>query len=277
MHDASPADDDASLTDDASWSKDDDASPYGHASPPDDDDAGPNDERASPSFDDPSLDFDDTQPRTQRSFHVTTNTRPHRSIAVLLLPKTVPAVVTYAQSVVTAMTGNPSFPSPVPALAALAAAITALQSAESAVLARTKGMAEVRNDKRAELVTLLQQLRGYIQSVADADYETAATVIRSAGIAVKKAPPPRVRTFAANQGAVSGSASLVAASAGRHASYEWQYSTDGGKTWIAAPATIHAKTSVSGFTPGATVLFRYRPVTIAGEGDWSQTVLLIVK
>jgi len=208
---------------------------------------------------------------------MTMNPKPHRSLAVLLLPDNVPALVTYAQSVVTAMTGNPSFPSPVPALTAVAAAIAALHSAESAVLTRTKGMAEVRNDKRATLVNLMQQLRGYVQAVADADVETAATVIRSAGIAVKKVPPRRPSTFAANQGAVSGSAKLVAPSAGRRTSYEWQYSTDGGKTWLVAPTTVHARTTVSGFTPGASVEFRYRPVTEAGEGDWSQTVQLIVK
>ncbi len=208
---------------------------------------------------------------------MTTTLRPHRSIAVLLLPKTVPALVTYASSIVTAMTGNPSFPSTVPTLPTVTAAILALQSAESAVLARTKGMADVRNDKRAQLVTLLQQLRGFIQTVADADLETAATVIRSAGIAVKKVPVVRPRTFVADQGAVSGSAKLVAPSAGRHASYEWQYSTDGGKTWLVAPTTIHARTSISGFTPGATVGFRFRSVTRAGEGDWSQAVQLVVK
>lgn len=208
---------------------------------------------------------------------MTMKTRPRRSIAVLLLPKTVPALVTYAQSVVTAMTGNQSLPSPVPALAAVAAAIAALQSAESAVLARTKGMAEVRNDRRATLVNLLQQLRGYVQATADADVETAATVIRSAGMAVKKVTPRKATIFAAIQGAVSGSAKLVAPPAGRRASYEWQYSTDGGKTWLVAPTTVHARTTVSGFTPGASVEFRYRPVTTAGEGDWSQTVQLIVK
>ena len=201
----------------------------------------------------------------------------HRPIAVLVLPKPVPALVTYAQSIVKTMTGNPSFPSPVPALTTVAAATGALHDAETAALARTKGAVQARNDKRAALVTLLQQLRGYIQTVADADVETADTVIRSAGIAVKKTGTRKPRVFEAAPGALSGSAKLVAASAGRRASYEWQYSTDGGKTWLAAPATIQAKTTVPGFTPGATVEFRYRPVTKTGEGNWSQTVQLIVK
>jgi hypothetical protein len=208
---------------------------------------------------------------------VSTSKQTHRPIAVLVLPKTVPALITYAQSVATAMTGNPSFPSPAPALATVTAGMNALHDAESAALARTKGAVAARNDKRLALVTLLQQLRGYIQTVADTDLETAATVIQSAGIAVKKAPARKPRVFDAVQGAMSGSAKLVAASAGRRAAYEWQYSTDGGKTWVMAPSTLQAKTTVTGLTPGATVDFRYRPVTKTGEGNWSQTVQLIVK
>jgi hypothetical protein len=207
----------------------------------------------------------------------TTKQSIHHPIAVLVLPKRVPALVTYAQSVVKAMTGNPSFPSPVPALATVAAAIGALHDAETATLARTKGAVQARNDKRAALVTLLKQLLAYIQTVADADVETADTVIRSAGIAVKKIGTRTPRVFVAAQGVASGSAKLVAASAGRRASYEWQYSTDGGKTWVMAPSTLQAKTTVTGLTPGATVDFRYRPVTKTGEGNWSQTVQLIVK
>jgi hypothetical protein len=208
---------------------------------------------------------------------MTTKKQSHRPIAVLAIPKRAQTLVPYAQSIVTAMTGNPSYPSPVPALAVVTTAIGALQEAESATLARTKGAVEARNDKRAALVGLLQQLRGYIQTVADGDIETAATVIRSAGIAVRKVPSPKARIFSAEQGAVSGAAKLVAPSAGRRASNVWQYSTDGGKTWIVAPATLQARTTVPGLTPGATVEFRYRPVTKAGEGNWSQTVQLIVK
>lgn len=59
--------------------------------------------------------------------------------------------------------------------------------------------------------------------------------------------------------------------------YEWQYSTDGGHTWVVVPSTLQARTTVSGLTPGATVQFRVRPVTKTGEGDWSQPTSLIVK
>jgi hypothetical protein len=202
---------------------------------------------------------------------------PRRSLASLKLPTKVPALIAYAQGIVKAMTGNPSFPNPQPTIAVVTAAIDDLVAAESAALARTKGAVAVRNEKRIVLVPLLQQLRGYVQTTADANIDNSASIIQGAGLAVRKTAIRPPRGFNARPGAVSGTARLVAASAARRSSYEWQYSIDGGKTWVTAPVTLQAKTTVLGLTPGASVQFKYRPVTKTGEGDWSQSVSLIVK
>ena len=53
--------------------------------------------------------------------------------------------------------------------------------------------------------------------------------------------------------------------------------TGAAKTWVTAPSTIQAKTTIPGLTPGSTMQFKYRAVTKTGEGDWSQAVSLIVK
>jgi hypothetical protein len=201
----------------------------------------------------------------------------HRSLVALSLPRSVPALIVYAQGILKRMTGNPFFPNPVPTLAAISAAIADLQTAEAAALARTKGAASTRNEKRKALVALLQELRGHIQSTADAEEANGPSIIESAGVALRKTPTRRARVFAAKPGRVSGVATVVAASAGHRASYEWQYSTDGGKTWVAAPPTLQAKTTVAGLVPGATVQFKYRPVTRAGGADWSQPVSLMIQ
>jgi hypothetical protein len=200
----------------------------------------------------------------------------HRSLVSLDLPKKVPALISYATSVVTAITGNTSLPTPAPTLAAVTAAITALQTAQSAAIARTKGAVTARNDKQAALVALLQELKAYIQKTADADTDNGSAIIQSAGVSVRKTPVRKPRVFSAVQGAVSGAAKLVTASAGPRASYEWQYSVDG-KTWVPALATLQAKTTVTGLTSGATVQFRYLAVTKTGQGDWSAPVSLLVK
>jgi hypothetical protein len=206
----------------------------------------------------------------------TTTKTTARSFASLKLVRKVPALITQAQNIVEAMTNNPSFPTPTPPLAAVTDAIHQLQAAETATLSRTKGAATTRNEKRTALVKLMQQLKGYIQTTADASVETAASMIQSAGLAVKKPAVRPARVFAAKPGAVSGSVNLVTRVAAHRASYEWQYSTDAGKTWLGAPSTLQSKTTIPGLTAGATAMFRYRPVTKKGEGDWSQPTSLLV-
>jgi hypothetical protein len=207
---------------------------------------------------------------------IATNTT-HRSIASLKLPLKVPALITYVGNVVKMMTGNAYFPSPAPSLAALTLSIAAVSAAESATLTRAKGAVAARNTAKATLVTQLQQLRGYIQTTADADPENGAAIIQSAGIAVRKTPVRAPRVFTAEPGPTTGSVKLVAGAAARRASYEWEYSPDGGKTWIPATPTLQARTVVTGLTAGATVQFRYRGVTRTGVVDWSAPVSLLVK
>ncbi len=201
----------------------------------------------------------------------------HRALVALILPKVTAALILYAINIVKRMTANAYFPSPVPLLATITAAIADLQAAEAAALSRIKGAVSVRNEKRKALVMLLQQLRGYIQSIADADEANGPAIIESAGVALRKKATRPARVFAAKPGRTSGVATVLASSAGPRASYEWQYSADGGKTWVTAPATLQSKTSIAGLAPGATVQFKYRPVTRLGEGDWSQPVSLLIQ
>ena len=209
---------------------------------------------------------------------MTTKKKTQQPLAILNLPRQVEILVTYAENVVARMTGNPAFTTPVPNLALVTTAIGNLHVAQTAVQARTKGTVAIRNEKRTALVTLLKQLRGYVQTTAEATPDTALSIIESSGFAVRKTAARKPRVFEALPGAVSGSAKLVAPSAGQRASYEWEYSIDGGKTWVTQPVTMQAKTTVTGLTPGASVQFRYRPVTPkAGEGDWSQPLQLIVR
>jgi hypothetical protein len=205
------------------------------------------------------------------------NASVHRILVALAMPKPVPAFIVYARNIVERITGNPHFPSPVPTPAAITKATDDLQVAEAAVLTRVKGAVPVRNQKRAALVTLLDQLRGYVQTVADADPVNSTAIVESSGLVIRKTTPRKPHVFTAKAGAVTGTAKLVAPFAGPRASYEWQTSADGGKTWIPASATIQAKTTIAGLVPGATVQFRYRAVTRAGEGNWSEPVSLIVQ
>jgi len=204
------------------------------------------------------------------------NTRTRRAIAILKLPRSVPAFITYAVGIVRAMTGNVYFPAPVPPLAELQFAIDDLQVAQTEAQTRVRGAAAFRNEKRGALVTLVEQLRMTVQTLADANPESAPAIIQSAGLAVRKPLVRAPRVFHASPGPVSGSVKIVAPLAADRASYDWQYSSDGGKTWTRLPTTLRSRTSLSGVVPSTTLLLKYRALTKAGEGDWSQLVSLLV-
>jgi hypothetical protein len=201
----------------------------------------------------------------------------HRAIATLKMPRKVAALIQYAQAILKAMTNNPHFASPNPTLVALTDAMNELQAAETAAEGRAKGGVAARNAKRTAFIRLLEQLKAYVQTVADADVENGGAIIQSAGLAVRKTVVHAARGFAAKQGTVSGAVKVFAVSAGHRAAYDWQYSLDGGKTWVAAAGTLQAKTTVTGLPPGTTVQFRYKARTKSGEGDWSAPVALLVK
>src|SRR5579871_102595 len=64
----------------------------------------------------------------------------------------------------------------------------ALPKSVPAAISRIKGAASAHNDKRKALVAVLQQVRFYVQSVADADQGNGPAIIESAGVAVRKRP-----------------------------------------------------------------------------------------
>jgi hypothetical protein len=110
-----------------------------------------------------------------------------RAIAVLKLSHRVKNVITFAQLVSTSMTNNASFPSPNPPLATFEADVAALNTAETAALARAKGAVEIRNAKLAVVHTDLKSLLAYVQGVADAaNPSNAEAIIESSGMTVRK-------------------------------------------------------------------------------------------
>lgn len=176
------------------------------------------------------------------------------------------------------MTGNSWFPAPVPTLAEVQAAIDALDEEETRTLTRVRDAVPARNEKRLVLVARLQHLAAYVQSIADANPEHAASIIESAGMYVKKRRGHGGRVFGAEPTGISGEARLTAPKAGDRAAYEFQYSLDGGKTWLGLPQPVTTSTTatVENLKRGSTVHFRYRATVKGVTGDWSDPVVMIV-
>ncbi len=108
-------------------------------------------------------------------------------------------------------------------------------------------------------------------------FRRGQAIIESSSLTVRKSSIRQKAVFAAKPGAVSGTVDLTAKVVARRASYEWDWSADGGKTWTTLPSTLQAKTTVPNLPVGTTASFRFRAVTKAGQGDWSQIVTLLIK
>ena len=204
-------------------------------------------------------------------------TNQNRVFVALKLPLPVPKLIKVTQAIIAAQTNNPHVPAPSPPLATLTAALDALVAAETATKTRAAGTVAARNVARTNLLSLLEASKASVQQLADLAPEQGEAIVTSAGMAVRKTAAHTKPPFAAKPGPVSGTVVLAAKAVAVRASYEWEWSGDGGKTWTAVLPTLQAKTEIPGLPVATTVQFRFRAVTKAGAGDWSQPTALVVK
>lgn len=100
---------------------------------------------------------------------------------------------------------------------------------------------------------------------------------RCTTLSVKKSAIMQKQVLAPKYGATSGVVHVTSSAAGARASYERQQSIDCGKTWIDAPNTLQAKTTITGLPVATVVQFRFRVTTKTGMGDWSLPTSILVK
>jgi hypothetical protein len=198
-----------------------------------------------------------------------------RSIVKLAFPASIPGLIAVANAIVAGLQGNASFPNPEPSVQAIQTAIADLVTAEAAAQTRAKEAIATRNEKRAALIALLQQLKVYVQKILDANREHAPALAHSVAMSVRKPSIRRARAFGAKRGELPGTVDLVTV-AGHHVAYEWQFSVDGGKTWQDAPPTTQARTTIAGLVTGSSYSFRVRMVTHTGPSAWSEPTTLVV-
>jgi hypothetical protein len=168
---------------------------------------------------------------------------------------------------------------------AIDAQITTVNKAEAAARTKAPGTAAARNVQRTLLVGMLEKVLPFVQGLADASAtrEDAVATIVAAGLLVAATPQVKKQILTVKQGPQSGSvllaafAKLLGAVGSKKSCFNWQQTSDGGKTFINLPSTPKAKTTVTGLTPLATYGFRVSVTASDGTiGAWSQTVTIIV-
>jgi hypothetical protein len=194
---------------------------------------------------------------------------------VLALPQTTAGIIVRVTTILTAMTESKStFATPPVAFTLVSSHVDALSTAEAATKTRTNGTITARDAAKKQVITDITQLHAYVQQLANANPTDAETIAKAAAMTLRKTAVRYKHPLSVKQG-ISGTVHVVAKSIAGACSHEWQFSTDGGKTWVAAPPTAQASTTISNLPPGV-MQFRQRVITRTGPSEWTPALTVAV-
>ena len=133
---------------------------------------------------------------------------------------------TKTQLILTSMTGNTSFPTPLPALTEVSAAATAYSTALVNAGTGNRIDISIKNTKREELVALLRRLAEYVSFTANND----RSILLSSGFDISKEPSSvtitKPENFRIENGPNSGQLKFIVDSVRGAKSYLHEYTTD---------------------------------------------------
>ena len=193
------------------------------------------------------------------------------------------SLITRAKAVQAAIAADPGlFASVDPTPAAFLVQIQTLEAAQQRTTAKVPGASADRNAAADVVISSLGEIRTYVQGLCDASPEKAAQIVAAASMRVIVSTPAQKPVIAAQLGVPSGSVLLRA---NKHAlvgktsamcTFNWEYSLDGQKTWIAVLGTPVPETTIAGLAPLATVSFRVNVTTKKVTGAFCQPVSIMV-
>jgi hypothetical protein len=189
---------------------------------------------------------------------------------------TVPQKLAKAQQIVSALTGNGSFPTPSPALANITSAVTELDAAASAVqTARqtAKEKTSTQNQKEDALDQLLTKLAAYVESVAGSNEQlilSAGMDTRAAAVATTD-PPGQPQALTPTAGDHDGEIDLSWDTVSGAKSYVIDKSGDPvtPTSWSHAGVSTQSNFTAAGLISGGRYWFRVAAVNNNGQSGWS--------
>lgn len=183
------------------------------------------------------------------------------------------------RAIYTGMKNHPQFfVTPLVDLATFLSQIDALSAAQQATKSWPRGPATDRDAARDAAYGSAEKLRAYVEGLCNESPEQASQIAQAAGMQIQVAGPRNKPILGVAQlpgGLVELSANAGVLDPGRRGSrfFNWQYSLDGGKSWVGVPSTNKAKATIAGLP--ALTLIRFRvSVTNSRTGttDWSNEV-----
>ncbi len=111
----------------------------------------------------------------------------HTILVVLGLPSPVMALIARMNEILSAMLANKgSFPNPPVAIALAQSHVVALNDAETATKTKTPGSIAIRDAAQLLVIQDAKQLHGYVQQLANASPDQAATLAANAAMKLRK-------------------------------------------------------------------------------------------
>lgn len=193
----------------------------------------------------------------------------------LNIPDDVNEVVASNNAIIIALEGNPLFPE-------LALKVTELRTSNKLLEATEASFNSMpqkatKNERDDVLLLVIKNLRAIgrgVQELADADVTHAATIITSAGLAVKKSAGRTKVVNTAEDGDEDGSVVLTGQASGPH---DWRISTDE-LNWSYLPSSLMAKTIVRNLVSGTVYYFQNRRMLANSErGEWSASIKIRIQ
>jgi hypothetical protein len=210
---------------------------------------------------------------------------PHGRVSLDTNQSNVPAFLRRANTIHDAISAASStFPAPVPSMPALLTLIQVATAAQQATATRARGLASTRNGKIVDLANALASERAYVQGLVDASPAQGAEIAELAGMRLvipnRAAKPLLALSLGQPSGIVRASAHAALLKQGRGAqratTYNWRFTPDGGKTWIAAPSTPVARAVLTGLAPLTSYGVQVCITDTAGTTAWTDTATIVV-
>jgi hypothetical protein len=208
----------------------------------------------------------------------------HQRVILGLLKRNFPHLLQRAKAIYNALLANPNlFANPSPSLATLLKKIQAFDEAQQLAGTHAAGAAGARNDLAEDLIKSLETARNYLQDLVDSAPDQAQTLAGAAAMTLARATSYSKPVLQARQDQPSVAVELIAhvallaADTSGRIFFNWQCSSDGGKTWGSLPSTPHGRTDVPGLTALTTYCFRVSVTHGKGTDPWTDSVSLLVR